>query len=85
MKTLTIRGIDPELAEAIRSLAAKNKESINQTALKLLKEGTGLSYKPVFRTYDDLDDLAGGWTAEDVKAFEAVAEDFDKIDKELWE
>jgi len=34
--------------------------------------------------YHDLDYLAGTWTEEDDREFLQAAEDFDKIDEELW-
>ena len=43
MKTLSIRGIDDELENAIREKARNKKESMNQTVIKLLKKSTGLS------------------------------------------
>lgn len=35
--------------------------------------------------YHDLDYLAGTWTEEDAEAFTKATEDFNKIDKELWQ
>lgn len=84
MKTLTIRGIDPALADAIRSLAAKNEESINQTALNILRKATGVGTKPIFNKHHDLDTLAGTWSEEDERDFNRAVEAFDKIDQELW-
>jgi len=84
MKTLTIRGIDPVLSNAIKSLALKNKESINQAALKILKDAAGVSFKPVFRTYNDLDPLAGTWSEEDERQFKQAVEYFNEIDQDLW-
>ncbi len=84
MKTLTIRGIDPVLSNAIKSLAMENQESINQTALKILKDAAGVSSKPVFRSFTDLDTLAGTWSEDDEEQFNQVVEYFNKIDQELW-
>ncbi len=84
MKTLTIRGIDPVLSNAIKSLAVENQESINQTALKILKDAAGVSFKPVFRTFTDLDALAGTWSEDDEQQFNQVVAHFNKIDQELW-
>ena len=84
MKTLTIRGIDSVLSSAIKSLAVENQESINQTALKILKDAAGVSFKPVFRTFTDLDELAGTWSEDDERQFNQAVEYFNKIDQELW-
>jgi len=85
MKTLTIRGIDPLLSEAIKIQAQKNNESINKTALKILREAVGLSDNPVYKTYHDLDNLAGTWSEEDEIEFKKNIQDFEKIDKEMWD
>lgn len=85
MKTLTIRGIDPLLSEAIKIRAQKNNESINKTALKILREAVGLSDNPVYKTYHDLDNLAGTWSEEDEIEFNKNIQDFGKIDKEMWD
>lgn len=85
MKTLTIRGIDPLLSEAIKIQAQKNNESINKTALKILREAVGLSDNPVYKTYHDLDNLAGTWSEEDEIEFNKNIQDFEKINKEMWD
>ncbi len=36
------------------------------------------------KTYHDLDDLAGTWSAEEAESFETVIADFEKIDEHLW-
>jgi hypothetical protein len=85
MKTITIRGIDPELANKIKERAGKSGESINNMLLKLLKSSLGLGENNVFPTYHDLDHLAGTWTKEDEKEFYENIQGLEKVDKELWE
>jgi hypothetical protein len=84
MKNLTIRGIDPELDRALRSKSKNKKESINQTVLKILKNAFGLSKPVIFKTYDDLDDLAGTWSEEDESYFNEQIKEMRKIDRDLW-
>lgn len=69
MKTLTIRGIDSELSEAIKKLAAKQNESVNKFILNALKKLTGLSQNTAFQSFNDLDGLAGGWSENDENYF----------------
>ena len=85
MKTLTLRGVDPLLADALRECAKNKGQSINQTALKLLKDALGLSSTPTFKEYHDLDHLAGSWTEDDEKEFLDATAEFRKIDTELWQ
>lgn len=86
MKTLTIRGIDDELEKAIRDTARKKQESLNQTVLKLLKSSVGLSKSKAFPKYDDLNELAGTWTAKEETAFYQNTQSLmNEVDEEIWE
>jgi hypothetical protein len=84
MKTLTIRGIGDQLAKALKERSKIQQESMNQTVVKLLKEGVGLSGKAIFPKYNDLDALAGTWSAEEEAAFFNTIKFFEDIDKEIW-
>jgi plasmid stability protein len=85
MKTITIRGIDEDLAVKIRERAIKTGKSINQLVLNLLKAGLGLTDKKEFPAYHDLDSLAGTWSAEEADQFMKNIEDLETIDAELWQ
>ncbi len=84
MKTLTIRGLDAELSEAIKKLAAGQNLSVNKFLLTVLKKITGLSQSTTFKIYNDLDSLAGGWSEENEKYFLEQTNHFREIDKEMW-
>jgi len=84
MKTLTIRGIDPELDRAIKSRASQNNLSANQWVLLSLKKVTGTGKEPVFKKYHDLDVLAGGWSKEETTAFRNNTKVFERIDEDVW-
>jgi len=76
----TIRGISGRLDKRLRERAAKERKSLNQTALEALKTGIGLTENPV--RYRDLDDLAGTWVND--PEFDRAIEGMDRIDPELW-
>ncbi len=76
----TIRGISGRLDKRLRERAAKERKSLNQTALEALKAGIGLTENPV--RYRDLDDLAGTWVND--PEFDRAIEGMDRIDPELW-
>jgi len=84
MKTLTIRGIDPELDRAIKSRANQNNLSANQWILQALKKVTGTGKEPVFKKHHDLDALAGGWSKEETRAFTKNTKIFERIDEDVW-
>lgn len=84
MKTLTIRGIDPELDRAIKSRASQNNLSANQWIIQALKKVTGTGKELVFKQYHDLDALAGGWSKEEARAFAKSTKIFERIDEDVW-
>ena len=45
MKAVTIRGVEPEVADKLKLVAAEQGKSINQLALEIVKEGLGLLKK----------------------------------------
>jgi len=84
MKTITIRGIDPGLDQAIKSRAKQDSLSVNQWLLKMLKKVTGVGKEPVFKKHHDLDELAGGWSKQEAKAFQKNTQIFERIDEDVW-
>lgn len=84
MKTLTLRGIDDELARDLERVAKQGNDSMNAVILRLLRDKLGLS-KPKFgEIHHDLDDLAGTWTEEEAREFGEVVQEFSHIDEEMW-
>jgi hypothetical protein len=85
MKAVTIRGVDPEVAEKLKSSAAKQGKSINQVALEMIKEGLGLKKARRFsREYDDMDHLFGRWTEKEFEEIHTKIERERRVDQELW-
>lgn len=85
MKAVTIRGVDPEVADKLKSTATKQNKSINQLALEMIKQGLGLGKEKHFsREYDDLDHLFGRWSHEEFKAIQSRIDEARQVDQELW-
>lgn len=86
MNQLTIRGFDDELARRIRLLAQRDGTSRNQTALKLLRKGAGLSEGSGGgdTVGSSLDHLIGRWSREEADEMEAAIEEFEVIDEAAW-
>ena len=86
MEQLTVRGFGDELGEAIRRLAQREGVSLNQAALRLLREGAGLSDRA--RAGDtvgsSLDHLIGSWTPREADEFDAALADLAVIDEASW-
>lgn len=80
MKTITVRNVPPELAEALEREKHRRGQSLNRTVLELLGQGLGVGT----RRSNGLAELAGRWSREEAEAFDAAVAPFDAIDEELW-
>lgn len=86
MKAVTIRGVEPEVAEKLKSTAAQEGKSINQLTLDYIKAGLGLKKtKKYSREYDDLDHLFGRWSDDEYKDIQDKIDQGRRIDPELWQ
>lgn len=84
MATMTLRGIDDRIAEALKEKATSEGISVNALTLKLLRETLGIEKKKRVVTYNDLDHLAGTWSEQDAVEFEQVTAVFEKADEDMW-
>lgn len=72
MKHLTVRGVPPDVAEALDAEKKRRGESLNKTVIQLLRVALRLSPEP----YDNgLGRFAGKWTEEDLEDFERKVAD----------
>ena len=85
MSNISIRGIDPANFSALKTMAAQERGSVNALLLRLIDQGLGNTPgKPTQRRYDDLDALAGAWSATDAAEFAAATAAFEAVDPDLW-
>lgn len=84
MKTLSLRGIDEELAENLKKTAKETGASLNKTVLEILRKSVGTNSKKREVVYHDLDDLAGTWTENDWEQFKKATKPFEAIDRDMW-
>ncbi|MEP9411884.1 MAG: antitoxin [Candidatus Brocadia sp.] len=84
MATMTIRGIDDEVAKLLKERAKTEGMSVNALLSKMVKESLGIEEKRRIKIYHDLDHLAGTWSEKDLKEFQKNVEYLEKIDEEIW-
>lgn len=84
MKTITLRGLDDEMAAILKKHAKRSGTSVNATILNLIRESIGPEKKKRTKIYNDLDDFFGGWSKEDAQEFNETTQFFTIIDEELW-
>jgi plasmid stability protein len=80
MRTLTVRNVPPEVAEALEREKRRRGESLNQTVIELLTQGLGVGTA----RSNGLARLAGRWSEEEFQEFERAVAPFEEIDEELW-
>ena len=85
MSSLSIRGVEPQLAATLKQQAGASQKSINQFVLDTLRKHVGLEKEKRFtREYDDLDELFGRWSAEEFEQIQGKIDGERRIDEELW-
>ena len=84
-KQYTIRGIDKDLDKVVRETAVKYGESVNKTAIRLLKKASGLSTDQEHQgpPYHDMDDLAGSISEEEAAKMLKAVKDMRHIEPDL--
>lgn len=82
MCTLTIRGCDDALMEAIRRESSNRSESINKLVLEAIEARYDTGKKK--RRHSELDTLAGTWSEDDAFEFDAALKNARTVDPEDW-
>lgn len=77
-----LRGIPSEVMDLLKQEAKRLHTSVNALILTIVERGVGFSRART--TFHDLDDLAGGWSDDDVKTFEKNTKFFEQIDEDIW-
>lgn len=77
MKTLTVRNVPPEVAEALERENRRRGESLDQTVIELLAQALGVRTAPS----NGLGRLAGSWSEEEFQEFERAVSSFEELDE----
>ena len=80
MKTLTVRNLPHEVAQALEREKRRRGTSLNQTVIDLLKQGLGVRGA----RSNGLAGLAGKWSDEQYEQFRRAVAPFEEIDPGLW-
>jgi len=82
MKHVTIRNIPPALAVALEREKERRRTSLNQTVISLLSHSLATGGES--RRSNGLGRMAGTWSEEERRNFEAAVAVTEQIDEELW-
>ena len=82
---LTLRGLPPEIEEAIREEARTGRISLNKAVIKFLEKAIGgPGMRKELPVHDDLDRFCGIWSPEEAKDMDEHLSDIRTMDEELW-
>ena len=82
---ITLRSLDPRLAEEIRRVARTESISLNKATLKLLRKGAGLQERRTPNVVGhSLDHLIGTWDETDAKQLRGSIRSCERIDRSFW-
>jgi hypothetical protein len=84
MKAITIRGLEPQVSEKLKTAAQKESKCVNQFVIETIKEKLGLKKQKYSIIYDDLDHLFGKWSEDEYEEIQGRIDGDRKIDQELW-
>ena len=82
MKTMTIRNIPAELAQALDKERQRRGLSLNRTVLALLRNALGMPNAAA--RSNGLRQLAGAWSEAEYQQFEQAVAPFGEIDEAMW-
>lgn len=85
MTSLSVRGIDAELAEALKRRARESEKSVNQLVVEILRNSVGLNKSKKFtQVHTDLDRFFGTWSEEEHRLVQGKIDAERRVDPELW-
>lgn len=84
MTTMSIRGLDDQVLAQLKNQAAQEGSSLNSLVLRLLQGCGKPAQSHALKKFDDLDALAGTWSADDAAVFAHHATAFSEIDPAQW-
>lgn len=83
MKSLTIHGMDDELAARLERQAIEGGLSLNKLIKKLLAKALGLSSARTDRR-KDFEPLCGVWSPKEALGFKKAIRELERVDPEDW-
>ena len=86
VRAITVRDLPAELSVELSRLRRQRGLSFNRLVIELLAERLGLSGRPAAgqRPPDEVDQLAGAWSAEEADALDRAVAEARRVDDELW-
>lgn len=84
MATMSVRGLDDKALNRLKSRAEQEGSSLNSLVLRILQDTGTPARMNILKKFDDLDTLAGTWSAKEAQSFERNTAAFAEVDAALW-
>lgn len=84
MKSLTLHGLDDQLAAQIRLRASQQSISMNELAKRLLAQGLGIKVPAEPPHRESFAEFCGTWTEEEAADFDERTSDMRVVDPKDW-
>lgn len=85
MGSISIRGVDEELARRLKKEAKMAQKSLNQLVLEIISQHAGLRKKKKFtKRFHEMDELFGKWSEDEFNIIHGKVDTERQIDEELW-
>lgn len=84
MTRITLDQLDADLERFIAERSARDGSTPDQVVIDVLRDAARQASTLNEPIGSRLDHLAGGWSEEDRKQFDAAVEVFERIDEEMW-
>ena len=84
MKTMTLRGLRPDVARELQRQASRRGTSVNRCVIEMVESGVLGDGENKPREHSDLDHLFGTLSEEDARCIEDVLGESRTIDVEAW-
>lgn len=82
MNAISLRNLPAPVEKAVKARARERGISLNRAVLSLLEEALGGPRRT--RRHEDLDRLAGTWSAADAREFAGALRKQRRVDPEIW-
>ena len=85
MKSITIHGVDDQLAARLKQAAESWGTSMNRTIKRLLEEALGMKPRPPEHNREQFEGFCGVWSSDDLGEFQRATAELERVDDGDWQ
>jgi hypothetical protein len=85
MKSITIHGVEDQLAARLKQTAESWGTSMNRTIKRLLEEALGMKPRPPGHNREQFQAFCGAWSSDDLGEFRRATAELERVDDGDWQ